>query len=135
MKIHTDLTEKELRRAFTLSGVPVADMRVTVHGSRSRSRRFDVTFDADRMKGRKVGQNGLTGLGFDEWGLFIEQVYRMDEAAIVGPYRDREDFREATGLRFDYLTWENRHPVHRWGRVYGNDCCECGAERLSLIHI
>ena len=102
--------------------------------SRSHDRRFDVYFDAEPMKGRRQSQHyhdGMPVIGatYDEWGLWIEQVFQRDPGAKVGPYKDHHHFREVTGLRFDSLEWVDQHARHsfEWVGDHTFECSGCGA--------
>lgn len=132
MKIHTDLTAQDMEDALDASGVVGASLLMQEKRSRSKARRFDVYFDAEPAKGRRLSQHyddgrQVIGLAWDEWGLFIEQVYRRDESAIVGPYKNHMHFRVVNDFRFDDLTWDERHPRHDFdpagdGSIYCKGC-------------
>lgn len=135
MKIHTDLTAADMETALDNSGIEGARLLMQEKRSRSKARRFDIYFDAEPMEGRRLSQHyddgrQVTGITYDEWGLFIEQVFLMDESAKVGPYKDRNHFRDITNYRFDDLVWENRHDRHRFefNRDHmGFECTGCDA--------
>lgn len=134
MKIHTNLTAADLRAALDASGIQNASLLMQEKRSRSHARRFDVYFDAEPMKGRRQSQHyhdgrRVTGITYDEWGLFIEQIYRRDPDARVGPYKDHGHFMGITDWRFTDLRWEDQHPRHRFelNRDHMGFECDCGA--------
>ena len=134
MKIHTNLTAADLRAALDASGIQNASLLMQEKRSRSHDRRFDVYFDAEPMKGRRQSQHyhdGMPVIGatYDEWGLWIEQVFQRDPGAKVGPYKDHHHFREVTGLRFDSLEWVDQHARHsfEWVGDHTFECSGCGA--------
>ena len=135
MKIHTDLTAADMETALDRSGIKGASLLMQEKRSRSKARRFDIYFDAEPMKGRRQSQHVhdgqyVTGITYDEWGLFIEQVFLMDEGAKVGPYENRDRFRDITDYRFDSLRWEDQHPRHNFELntvTMGFECTGCDA--------
>lgn len=135
MKIHTDLTAADMETALDRSRIEGASLLMQEKRSRSKARRFDIYFDAEPMKGRRLSQHyddgrQVTGVTYDEWGLFIEQVFLMDEGAKVGPYENRDRFRDITDYRFDNLRWEDQHPRHKFElntATMGFECTGCDA--------
>lgn len=129
MKIHTDLTAADMETALDNSGIEGASLLMQEKKSRSKSRRFDIYFDAEPSTGRRPSQHyddgrQVTGITWDEWGLFIEQVYRADPTAQVGPYKSHAHFRVVNDWRFDDLTWEEQCPRHRY-RPNGDGTMTC----------
>lgn len=111
MKLHTDrLDSFEVLAMLDKAGLSDEGVwadTCTPKGSRSRKRAFDVHLSAtpgkDRFgKARRAPQtpNGARAATYDEWGLFIAQVFRLDPDAIFGPYKGRDHFNELT--RFNY---------------------------------
>ena len=135
MKIHTDLTAPQMQEALDDSGIKGASLLMQEKGSRSHARRFDVYFDAEPMKGRRQSQHVhdgqyVTGITYDEWGLFIDRIFQSDPEAKVGPYKDRNHFRDVTDYRFDDLRWEDQHARHNFefNRDHmGFECTGCDA--------
>lgn len=132
MKIHTDLTATDLDTCLDDTGIEGASLLMQEKKSRSKARRFDVHFDAEPMKGRRQSQHyddgrPVTGITYDEWGLFIDRIYRLDPSARVGPYRNRDHFRAVTDYRFDTLLWANQCPRHRFVATgdHGMTCEKC----------
>lgn len=114
MRIHSSiLSASDFGRALKTAGLDTEGVYIdgiTTHGSRKRSRAFELSLRAqdgrDRNgKGRRWPNGGSygaeTGYGkaatYDEWGWFIAALYGMDDQAIVGPYEDRDAFLRATG--------------------------------------
>lgn len=133
MKIHTDLTAADMENALDNSGIVGASLLMQVKQSRSKARRFDIYFDAEPMNGRRLSQHyddgrQVVGITYDEWGLFINQIYLKDPTARVGPYKSREHFHDVTDYRFETLTWEEQCPIHKFEPVGDNgfECQKCG---------
>lgn len=137
MKIHTELTPNDLTAALDASGIPDVDVLCKEFNSRTHERRMDVHFDAEPGEGRRLSQhyhNGrqVIGLCWDEWAMFLNEVFLLDPSAEAGPYKGRDHFRWVTNGRFDDLAWEDRHPVHQWVSLHsdGSQCSGCGAIRF-----
>ncbi len=97
MKIHSDtLTLNDLHRALP-KGVL---MHCTQKGSRTRSHAFDVTlyvWEKDSLH-RRFGNSGGYGAKdevaatWDEWGIWIANLYAADPDAVMAYYKDHADF-------------------------------------------
>ena len=133
MKIHTNLTAADLRAALDASGIQNASLLMQEKRSRSHARRFDVYFDAEPMKGRRRSQHyhdgvPVIGATYDEWGLWINQIYLKDPTARVGPYKSDGHFHDVTDYRFAVLKWEDQCSMHKFEAdgVGGFECQKCG---------
>lgn len=149
MRIHTDtLTVTDIYAAAARAGggdyrtSPVlAD--VTEHGSRSRARAFNVTLSGTSGRRQNPGHGGgsrdLQAATWDEWGMFLAELFRRDPNAVVPKvYDGAEHFQNVTDQRFDTLTPENQHRDHKWefggSASYGartaiiRTCAGCDAE-------
>ena len=114
MRIHSDtLTVTDIYQAATAAG-PAVRVEVTEHGSRSRVKAFRVTLTGTSSRRPNNGTGGRFRDGvetggdyaatWDEWGIFLGELFRRDENATVpNVYENGEHFRWATCARFDDL--------------------------------
>lgn len=143
MKIHTDtLTKAHLIRAAADLHRVRAD--AIERGSRRRARAFDVTLSAMPRPGRRTRNSGNQGAApesaatWDEWGMFIDTLFRIDEHAVIGPYGGYADFRYQTGGRYDTRDfmpcdqhkWES-HTTHEFICAKGCDAMRRTPQRES----
>ena len=120
MRIHSDsLTRQDFQVASTTAGVRL----VTCDSVRSRSHIRAFSFTLERPT-------------WDEWGMFLNRLYRVDPVFHCGarPYRNAGHFHWMTGDRFRTLTPELQHKAHKWIPLgqsatgpYGTSRCQCGA--------
>lgn len=117
MKLHTNLTEAEVRealaRAQASADVP-ADIefdQFNVNGSRTHRYSYDVHLaterkdtradDTVRPAARYVGVRGqLRAASYDEWGAFLAELFAADEDAHARPYKGKDDFHAKTGYAY-----------------------------------
>lgn len=136
MRIHTStLTEDDVRQAAKIAGVGV--YRLGRHGSRKRDHAFDVIIEGSGRTGTRYGQNhDMIAATWDEWGIFLAELFRRDDTVTVPPYYyDAEHFHWATADRFRDLTPDQQCVRHRWerqgrsmgGAYYVADCSKCAA--------
>ena len=152
MRLHTDkVTEADLADAAQAAGVELH--RATRHGSWSRNHAFEVTLEGSGREGGAYGNvDGRVGT-WDEWGMFLAHLYRIDTDMIAGPYQhNREDEYESfdflTGDRYRDLTPKGQHKRHKWepngiqptycfmpGTVasYVEHECNCGAIMRRIL--
>jgi hypothetical protein len=156
MKIHTNLTSAEMiHLAYGIDGVYV---ELTERGSRSRPRAFDLHLLAEHRQGRRRGNTGHYGAGYDyaatwdEWGIVFARLFALDPDAICGTgsyavYHGAADYHFKTARRFQkfgelvYIDAErwvfpeigqihfNAHDQHRWS--YNRAQSEQDAEELD----
>ena len=153
MRIHTDsLTEKDIYAAADRAGESVR-VEMTQHGSRKRDRAFNVTLSGTSSRKRNTGNYGTAGedsywgpdrshaATWDEWGMFLAELFRRDADAIVpGAYESAEHFRWATGAHYDVLTPDTQHRNHSWrpegtnvtGSYRVERCRTCDAIRRTV---
>src|SRR4051812_26287311 len=117
MLLHTDtLDTLELRKAARLAGVGFT--RLDLKGSRSRDHKFDVILTGSGGRGQGFRRDGDPAASWDEWGIWLGHLFRLDERAVVRgmyDYLDGEHFTWATGGRFTPdFTWALQHTRHRW---------------------
>lgn len=137
MRIHTSLTEGDVRMCLP-SGVSFEVL--TEHGSKTHERAFEVQLSGPYGRGRYTN-TGTRGAGYvkaatwDEWGILLGRLFRLDENARVGSlgkntiYADARDFRYRTGQRFTArFDVNDQHAYHKWiNWNYGTAECKCGA--------
>jgi hypothetical protein len=104
MKIHTNLTRHEM---ITLDyGIDGVYAEYTEHGSRKRGRAFDFHLVADQREGRRRGNSGHYGAGYDyaatwdEWGIVFARLFALDPEADCYAYHGAADYHFKTGNRF-----------------------------------
>lgn len=140
MKIHTDkIAELEtLEAAGKMAGVKFH--RLCRKGSLSHRYSYDVILAGSGRYGGQYGAVGGKTATWDEWGIFLGELYRHDPDMVTGnvgkpTYANAAHFVWATDNRFDDLTPEGQHWVHRWDGIdryaptlgyYARDC-RCGA--------
>jgi hypothetical protein len=150
MRIHTDkIVIGDVYRAVAeMRGVSVD---ASQHGSHSRARSFDVSLTGTSTRRPNSGSRGAAwdseefAATWDEWGIFLAYLFRVDPHAWVGGtrkrpiYDGREDFHSATGGRFRSLKQEDQHRNHRWERVSeGITLCAqegCSASRHVAVEV
>ena len=108
MKLHTALTQAEVRRALgdvQRAGHVTPDigfMQLDSERSMSRPHGFKIqlgTYDktSGPTRSRHYKNSGSNGAGdvwaatYDEWGWFIERVFELDPSAIFGPYKSMSE--------------------------------------------
>lgn len=108
MKIHTDtLTFRDFLDAFATSpGVEYG--RLTIQGSRSRQKAFDLTLvsdgqpDKDGTPRHRRPNSGVRGAGeafaasYADWGRVLAHLFEVDPEALAGPYKGAADFHAQT---------------------------------------
>lgn len=132
MRIHTDrLTHQDVIEAARRAGRYTVNVRFTEHGSQRRDHAFNVslTGTSSRRPNNAAGGRFANGLSdahaatWDEWGMFLAELFRRDPAAVVPKiYESGEHFRWTTGARFDTLTPAEQHGAagHKWSGRYPN---------------
>lgn len=135
MKLHTNLTADQVRQ-LAADLIPGITVRIEEHGSRSHERRLDfhpLDNGTLTVKGRRVGQSGLRGITWDEWGIILNALFDADPDMKATYYESASDFHYVTGTRFADLTWEEQHGRHRWEfKAADLHECECGASRRHI---
>lgn len=102
MRIRTDILMKQDLHAACPEGVSVVELRET--RSRNRARGFDVflTGSSPRRSAHYVDSWGCypPAATYDEWGIFLADLYGRDQDMIAGPYNGLNDFCEKTQNEF-----------------------------------
>jgi hypothetical protein len=143
------------------AGIDGVSVELTSHGSRSRDHAFDVHLVAEQRKGRRRGNSGSYGAGYDyaatwdEWGIFFAHLFAIDPEMTCYAYDGADDYHWQTNGRFR-LDDDGRpdfvpHDQHRWewnqdtsppdvhvsecvSRVPGSDYT-CGAVRRFRLRV
>lgn len=133
MRIHTDkLTAADIHRATTAAGMRGVCADVREAGSRSRARRFDVSLTGTSTRRTNPGTSGYHyrddyAATWDEWGMFIQDLFNIDPDAIIGQYQSKNHFEEVTYDRYIHLTAPYQHGGggHTWRRNPDTGVSEC----------
>lgn len=149
MRLHTDLIDaSHIERAARVAGV---EARWTAHGSRQADHAFEVVLEGSGRTGGQWGNAGQAAT-WDEWGMFLAELYKVDCHMVAGPYKGAdpesyEGFHFLTDGRYRDLVPQLQHKQHRWiyvsviqtycfvpGRVaaYVEHECKCGARRRRV---
>lgn len=145
MKIHTDyLNEVALLNASRVAGVTLA--RQEWRGSRTHQGAWDVILSGSGAHRSQYAERDTPAATWDEWGIFLRGLYRIDPNARCGGrrnpvYADAEHFWWTTDGRFDRLVPADQHRLHRWShggsatRSYVVRTCRCGAMCRWLVDV
>lgn len=137
MRIHTNkLTWIDLRQAADKAGVTL--LRDSEHGSGTHARAFDVILSGSSARAVNPGTARYAARGreaeraatWDEWGVFLGELFRQDPSIKCWAYESAADFHAQTGNRFRaFLPVADRCPRHRWEnlRAYVSQCKKCKA--------
>lgn len=136
MRLHTNLTEGDIRAAGRLAGVGFE--RLTVHGSRKRDRAFDVILTGGSIHANHWTRSGeYRAATWDQWGVFLGALYRQD-AAMVSAYQSADHFLWSTNGRYSgaffvpCLLHKWQHEYDRYAAHGHQTCAKCGAVRRWL---
>ena len=100
------------------------------HSARNFKRRFDVRLVGERIPGRTRKRNfqqkhhdpdGIVAPTYDEWGMFLRELYEIDPAMKCDYYLNRADFHLQTKGEFRPHPWTLEHPVGCTGCVLSED--------------
>jgi hypothetical protein len=132
MLLHTDTIDTlEVRKAARLAGVNFT--RLELKGSRSRDHKFDLILTG--TSGRRQNMGGPDEAArWDEWGIFLGHLFRLDPLMWSPYYADAEHYTWATGGRFtpDFGPGDT-HKRHPWefsgiGVTGSYSVFECGGK-------
>lgn len=141
MRIHTNLDFGDLVDAARHAGVTIA--RSSKHGSRSRAHAFEVNLSGSGRHGGQWGNGQGRSATWDEWGIFLAELFRRDPELNVGKvYPNEEAFHWVTVDRYRTLTPAGQHIQHKWSHDvqraatggYLIHTCKCGASLRSPAH-
>ena len=142
MRLHSDsLDELEVRKAVRLAGADF--IRLNLKGSKSRDHAFDVVLSGSAAHKSQGGYGMVTddqAATWDEWGIALGTMFRLDPNMLTPYYADAEDFTWQTGGRFTpEFTPAMQHRFHKFkwtgDSVTGSYTvreCKCGAIRRHL---
>lgn len=133
MKIHTKLTEDNIRHAADVAGVWLAKFETTK--SRSHPYRYDMIISGTSGRRSQWRQKEVPAATWDEWGIFLGEIFRLDPNAKTPDYADTDEFHWKTGGRFLTLKPKDQHRQHQWTHDVSIACtgayfvhqCKCGA--------
>ena len=127
MRIHTDLSEQQIYKALAnLAGVGLTSF--STHRSQKRARAFEIKLFGNSPRRQNRGSDYAAT--WDEWGIFIQNIFEQDPTAIVGMYESYDMFRTVTADRFLHFTQDEQHRAgHRWEPLGGHKfaCKGCDA--------
>jgi hypothetical protein len=136
MRIHADsLTFRQIADAAQVAHVDLDTM--IDHGSRKRNKAFEIHLTGDSPRRPNSGKYGADGDDFaaswDQWGIFLAELFKADESVTIPRiYGDADQFNEATGGRFETLTYgsPSYHREHKWNsHGHYTASCKCGARK------
>lgn len=137
MRLHTDvLTREQIETIVAETGQGIIGIGgLTEHRSRTADHAFELRLSGTSITGGAYGTASYTTATWDEWGIILDKLYRIDPNMVVGPsferaiYEDRRHFQRVTYWRYDTLTLEERCPRHKWDWYMGDgECVKCGAQ-------
>ncbi len=147
MRIHSDkITWSDLSDAARTAGAWF--IKQTSHNSRKRSQAFEVALGGDAPHRSQADRDEYAAT-WDQWGIFLGELYRIDPNLVTPYYRDADDFHFQTFNRFrEALPLADRHRRHNWEhagiyrsgrgdvtffRCRGSKGFECEAEMHRVI--
>ena len=89
-----------------------------------------------RPNGGQSGAGSGYAATWDQWGVFLGHIYRVDPDAKSWAYRDADDFHTQTDWRFDEQGMPNdAHGDHKWEFVmpFQQGCAKCSAVKRWSI--
>lgn len=119
MKIHSNhLGPTDLRNAAERAGVTLT--RMVPRGSQSHAHSWDILLSGNGPRRSQYGgDQEAPAATWDEWGMFLAELYRRDPEALCGTrsyptYANAAHFSWITDNRFDDLKPDDQHRLHRW---------------------
>lgn len=111
MRLHTDKIDVidlwDAGRAASTPEDGVVYLRWTEHGSRKRTRAFEVGLEGDGTKNKRRRNSGRYGADksgyaatWDAWGRFFAYLFDIDPDMTCYAYDGRDDFHAKTKGRF-----------------------------------
>lgn len=140
MRIHTNVFGLDLRAAADKAGVTI--VQSAPHGSRSHARAFEVILSGSGRHGGQWGNGQGKSATWDEWGIFLAELFRLDPELKTKDYPNEEAFHWVTVDRYRTLTSAEQHVQHKWSHDIQRHCtggylihtCKCGASLRSPAH-
>lgn len=127
MRIHTDtLSYADMSRAAMFARVTFTTLEK--HGSKSRDHAFEVILSGESRR----HQNGGSDMAatWDQWGVFLNDLFGMDDSVKCRTYEDVEAFDYMTKGRFEDGWPDDAHGDHTFrfsGTTYQQECTKCSA--------
>ena len=120
MRLHTDtITRQDVQNVADSLGLTLHDF--DEKGSRSHSRAFVIYLEGS--SNRDSNGRDHKAATWDEWGMFIAELYKIDDTAMWGSkawgYKDSSDFHRQTCDRF-VTRPTDLHIQHKWVYDYQN---------------
>lgn len=117
MRLHSDVLKADhiIRALQNSKDAGKVDFNVQFvsldpRGSRSRKHAYEVQLGWYGQKisgdGRRYKNSGVNGSGdvyaatYDEWGWFIDELYKLDPLLVFGHYKTRAEFHSMTRYAF-----------------------------------
>lgn len=107
MRIHTSLGFSAICIAAKIAKVDLiwpSDGKPIQRGSRTHDHAFEVKLEGASRRRPNGGSSGA-GSGYaatwDQWGVFLGHIFRLDENAKCWAYTDADEFHYRTNNRFD----------------------------------
>lgn len=134
MRVHTDVLTtvdfyaamKRLQDAYPKAGsLFIAELGR--HGSRTRERAFSLGLAGTAIPGRRRRRNwanhkgdadGTVAATWDEWGMYLRELFLLDPKAVAGQYDGATGFHKATVGRFLPHDWDLEHSLDCTGCVW-----------------
>ena len=94
------------------------------------TRRFTIRLVGERIPGRTRKRNfqqvhhdpdGVVAPTYDEWGMFLRELYEIDPDMKCDYYANRDDFHRKTKGLFKPHPWTLEHPVACTGCVLSDE--------------
>lgn len=132
MRIHTHLCLGMIESAALKAGVSFG--KLVAHGSRTREHAFEVQLLGTSTRRPNSGSRGVGrddyAATWDEWGIFLADLFEADPDIVCQPYNGAADFYYKTDGRYESLRKEDQHRNHKWEfAAPGAQECNCGAVR------
>jgi len=134
MRIYAnEITEKEILDAALHARVSIERLRV--RSSRQYARSFDVILSGSGARRSQYADRETPSATWDEWGIFLAQLFDHEPDLRAGPYRGRDHFGWSTDDRYGDLQPDDQHKLHRWEYrihvplTWHEQTCRCGAVR------
>lgn len=103
------------------------------YGSRSADQAWEIKLEGNSRRRPNGGSSGA-GSGYaatwDQWGVFLAEIFNADPEAHCWAYKDSDDFNFKTGHRFvDGWPIDNHgdHTFRYNGTPYQQECTKCSA--------
>jgi hypothetical protein len=127
MRIHTNLTENEVKSAISAAGA--YSTKFSVHGSRKAKFGYDVILGGN--SNHRQNQGNDYAATWDQWGVFLGAIFNADPDATCWAYKSGEDFNFQTNNRFADGWPNDSHGDHKWvvGAPFVQHCNKCTALR------